>query len=202
MRRIDGVRKAQQKWQAVLAMLVIAIARAAAKEQPEAKPAKAEAHTRQIVVSIPDRKLALLQDGEVIRTYPVAVGAAVSESPSGEFKVVSRLSNPTYYHPHKVIPPGKANPLGTRWIGLDKKGYGIHGTNQPDSIGKAASHGCVRMRRADLEALFSMVRVGDSVVIRADRDELITRVFAADANANVVASASASDSAAVVGGEN
>ena len=200
MRRIDGVRKAQQKWQAVLAVLVIAIARAAAKEQPEVKPAKSEAHTRQIVVSIPDRKLALLQDGEVIRTYSVAVGAVVSESPSGEFKIVSRLSNPIYYHPHKVIPPGKENPLGTRWMGLDKKGYGIHGTNQPGSIGKAASHGCVRMRRADLEELFSLVRVGDSVVIRAERDEFVARIFGGDTN--VVASTQAADSSATVGGEN
>jgi len=124
----------------------------------------------------------------------------VSESPSGEFKIVSRLSNPTYYHPHKVIPPGKENPLGTRWMGLDKKGYGIHGTNQPGSIGKAASHGCVRMRRADLEELFSLVRVGDSVVIRAERDEFVARIFGGDTN--VVASTQAADSSATVGGEN
>ena len=64
-----------------------------------------------------------------------------------------------------VIPPGKANPLGTRWIGLSRKGYGIHGTNNPRSIGRRASHGCIRMRNRDVEELFEMVAVGDRVEI-------------------------------------
>src|SRR5205807_9118242 len=97
---------------------------------------------RQVLVSIPDRKLAVLEGGKVIRTFPVAVGATVSSSPSGEFKVVNRIANPTYYHPGVVIPAGVGNPIGTRWLGLNRKGYGIHCTNEPGSIGKAASHGC------------------------------------------------------------
>ena len=71
----------------------------------------------------------------------VAVGAAVSPSPTGAFKIVNRIPRPTYYHPGKVIGPGKSNPLGTRWLGLSIKGFGIHGTNVPRSIGRAASHG-------------------------------------------------------------
>ncbi|MFB3813044.1 MAG: L,D-transpeptidase [Terriglobales bacterium] len=93
---------------------------------------------------IPDRKLALLEDGQVKKVYPVAVGARRTPSPTGEFKVVNRLVRPTYYCPGQVVPPGAENPLGTRWIGLNQKGYGIHGTNAPKSIGMAASHGCIR----------------------------------------------------------
>jgi lipoprotein-anchoring transpeptidase ErfK/SrfK len=121
---------------------------------------------RRIVVSIPDRKAALVaEDGSVVKVYPVAVGARRSPSPTGEFEIVNRIPKPTYYAPGVVIGPGKANPLGTRWIGLSRKGYGIHGTNAPGSIGRRASHGCIRMRNRDVEELFEMVRVGDRVVI-------------------------------------
>src|SRR5690348_2481039 len=86
---------------------------------------------RRVIVSIPDRKLAVLENGEVLRTFSVSVGTAVSPSPTGEFEIVSRLSDPTYYHAGVVIPAGSNNPLGPRWVGLSKKGYGIHGTNLP-----------------------------------------------------------------------
>lgn len=121
---------------------------------------------RMIIVSLPDKQLALLEDGKVLKTYSIAVGAEVSRSPEGEFTIINRLEKPTYYAPGKVIGPGRDNPLGTRWMGLSKKGYGIHGTNMPKSIGKAASHGCIRMRQRDLEELFAMVRVGDKVQLR------------------------------------
>jgi lipoprotein-anchoring transpeptidase ErfK/SrfK len=132
---------------------------------------------RQVLVSIPDRKLAVLEGGKVIRTFPVAVGATVSPSPSGEFKIVNRIANPTYYHPGVVIPAGAGNPIGTRWLGLNRKGYGIHGTNEPGSIGKAASHGCIRLRNRDMEQLFRTVSVGDTVLIRVDRDEQVAEIF-------------------------
>lgn len=158
------------------AVLLVAIAEAAAQDKSSAGGTP---RNRRIVVSIPDRKLALVEDGRVLRTYPVAVGAAVSPSPTGQFKVVSRLSRPTYYHPGVVIPPGKSNPLGTRWIGLNRKGYGIHGTNEPSSIGKAASHGCIRMAKADLEQFFDEVRVGDTVEIHAHTDSETAAIFSA-----------------------
>jgi len=132
---------------------------------------------RQVVVSIPDRKLAVVQGRRVIRVFPVAVGAAVSPSPTGKFKIVSRLANPTYYHEGAVIPPGTQNPVGPRWVGLSKKGYGIHGTNDPQSIGKAASHGCIRMRNADVEQFYTLVKVGDPVEIRDQHDEQTARMF-------------------------
>ncbi len=162
-------RVGKAKWMA--AVLLMAVADAVAQNQ------NAQAPQRQIVVSIPDRKLALIEDGRVLKVYPVAVGAEVSPSPSGEFKVINRLDNPTYYHKGKVVGPGAANPLGTRWIGLNEPHYGIHGTNAPKSIGKAASHGCIRMGKKDLEEFFTLVKVGDTVVIRAEADEQTARIF-------------------------
>jgi len=122
-------------------------------------------HRRQVLVSVSHRKLAVREDGHLLRVFPVAVGAEVSPSPTGKFQVVTRLVKPTYYHPGKVIGPGAENPLGTRWIGLDRKGYGIHGTNAPASVGTAASHGCIRMRNADVIRVFDEVELGTSVVV-------------------------------------
>ena len=157
------------QWLAVV--LLMAVADAAAQNRGSRRP------DRQILVSIPDRKLALIEDGAVLKVYPVAVGSEETPSPEGEFKIVNRVDKPTYYHKGKVIPAGRWNPLGTRWIGLSEPHYGIHGTNEPKSIGKAASHGCIRMSRKDLEELFMLVRPGDTVIIRAESDEQTARIF-------------------------
>ena len=132
---------------------------------------------RRIVVSIPDRKLALVENDHVVGVYSVAVGAPVSPSPVGTFSVVTRVANPTYYKPGKVVGPGAANPVGTRWIGLSAKGYGIHGTDNPGSIGYAKSHGCIRLRNQDVERLFERVRPGDVVELHAERTPEIERLF-------------------------
>jgi len=136
-----------------------------------------ERQQRKVVVSVIHRKLALVENGRVKKVYPVAVGAAGSPSPSGTFEIKNRLVQPTYYHPGKVIPAGAENPLGTRWIGLSAKGYGIHGTNVESSIGKAASHGCIRMHRQDLEELFADLQVGDEVEIHASVDPELDSIF-------------------------
>lgn len=133
--------------------------------------------SRRVVVSIPDRKLALVENDKVVRLYSVAVGAPVSPSPAGTFTIVTRVSNPTYYRPGKVVAPGAANPIGTRWIGLSQKGYGIHGTDDPRSIGFAASHGCIRLRNRDVEQLFERVRAGDVVELHAERTPDIAQLF-------------------------
>ncbi len=130
-----------------------------------------------IVVSLEDRRLALVEDGAVKKVYRVAVGRDTTPSPTGTFTIVQRVENPTYYQEGQVVPPGPGNPVGTRWMGLDKKGYGIHGTNRPRSIGKAASHGCIRMRQEDLEELFAEVRSGDQVEIVGERDEETAAIF-------------------------
>jgi hypothetical protein len=132
---------------------------------------------REVVVSIPDRKLAVLENGMVLRTFLVSVGASQTPSPTGKFTVINRLADPTYYHSGVVIPPGKTNPLGPRWFGLNQPGYGIHGTSAPSSIGKARSHGCIRMRNRDIVEFASLVNVGDTVEIRGGRDEEIARIF-------------------------
>lgn len=155
----------------MVALLLLAVADAVAQNQTAPAP------QRQVLVSIEDRKLALIEDGRVLKVYPVAVGAEETPSPDGEFKIVNRLEKPTYYHPGKVIAAGAANPLGTRWIGLSHPHYGIHGTNVPSSIGKAASHGCIRMAKRDLEELFTLIHVGDTVTIRATADEQTAQVF-------------------------
>lgn len=139
----------------------------------------AEPVVRRLVVSIPDRKLAVIENNAVVQVFDVAVGAPVSPSPTGTFTIVNRVANPTYYHPGKVIPSGPQNPIGTRWIGLNQKGYGIHGTDQPDSIGFARSHGCIRLRNADVERLFERVRPGDVVELHAERTPEIDSLFAA-----------------------
>ncbi len=132
---------------------------------------------RVVLVSLLDRKLAVLEDGNVLATFPVAVGAESSPSPTGEFEIVNRVANPTYYHPGTVIPSGKDNPVGTRWVGLSQRGYGIHGTNAPSSIGHAASHGCIRLRNRDMEKLFTLLRVGDVVQIHGERDDEVAQAF-------------------------
>src|SRR5262249_14376518 len=96
---------------------------AAAADGSSAAVGTSAAVTRRIVVSIPDKQLALMEDGRVVSQYPVAVGAPVSPSPVGTFTIVNRVSNPTYYRPGRIIEPGTTNPIGMRWIGLSEKGF-------------------------------------------------------------------------------
>jgi lipoprotein-anchoring transpeptidase ErfK/SrfK len=143
----------------------------------EAADAASEPAVRRLVVSIPDRTLAVIENNEVVEVFAVAVGAPKSPSPTGTFTIVNRVANPTYYHPGKVIAPGPQNPIGTRWIGLNQKGYGIHGTDEPSSIGYAKSHGCIRLRNADVERLFERVRTGDVVELHAQRPPELDQLF-------------------------
>jgi len=132
---------------------------------------------RTIVVSLEDRKLALVEDGQVKKVYTVAVGKPSTPSPVGTFAIQRRVKNPVYQHEGKVVQPGAGNPVGTRWMGLSVKGYGIHGTNEPKSIGKAASHGCIRMARKDLEEMYEMVHVGDTVELIGERNDETAQLF-------------------------
>ena len=164
-----------------------------AGEQPESASEKREqkiegkspaplvtaAHKRQIIISIADRQLAVIDHGQVLKTYPIAVGARGTPSPDGDFVIINHAKDPIYRGGDTEIPPGKDNPLGTRWMGLSLKGYGIHGTNVQSSVGKAVSHGCFRMRKQDVEELYTLVQVGDTVMVRRERDSMIAKVFAA-----------------------
>jgi hypothetical protein len=178
----DGTKAINTKAWTVL-ILAIALGSIAWGQTTPSRP------KRLVLVSISDCKLVVLENGNVIRTFPVAVGATVSPSPTGEFEIVNRIANPTYYHSGLVIPPGSQNPVGPRWIGLNKKGYGIHGTNELQSIGKATSHGCIRLRNRDVEQFFRMVRVGDTVEIRGKRDAQIAQIFGGQADTTATATA-------------
>ena len=189
MRRVrtgGDLREAKlQLRQRVLAAFVLLTsvfaASAAAQEQPRMRCDNAAsapvATERRIVVSIPDRRLAVVENGRVVLKFRVSVGAPASPSPAGEFRVINRVANPVYYHPGEVIPAGPDNPVGPRWIGLNIKGYGIHGTNEPRLIGRDVSHGCIRLRNRDVKRLFARVRVGDVVELHATRDAETAGLF-------------------------
>ena len=151
---------------------VLAIAAFEARAQESRHPTEL-GERRRILVSLADRKLVLFEGERVLRVYDVAVGKRSTPSPQGKFAIINRVPNPTWYGPGTVVAPGKSNPLGSRWMGLSAKGYGIHGTNVPTSIGKAASHGCIRMRKQDLEELFEMVTVG-TIVELVDEPSVVT----------------------------
>jgi lipoprotein-anchoring transpeptidase ErfK/SrfK len=153
----------------------------AAKTTVTAQVTAKDAKKRVIVVSLEDRKLALVEDGKVVKVYPVAVGKASTPSPVGTLTIERKVANPTYHHEGRTVAPGPGNPVGTRWMGLSKAGYGIHGTNEPKSIGKAASHGCIRMGKADLEEFYGMVEVGDTVELVGQRNEETAMLFGAPA---------------------
>ncbi len=147
--RLIGKQNGKAMWMGMVVLLVGISALAQTASQPEVSKS-----SRTILISIPDRKLALLEDGKVLKVFPVAVGKESTPSPEGTFTIKSRVANPAYYYQGTVVAPGPENPLGSRWMGPSEKGYGIHGTNAPNSIGKAASHGCIRMAKKDLEELF------------------------------------------------
>jgi len=168
---------------AALILITVDIDRAHAADAPTTSAPSATSITisnpsrRRVVVSIPDRKLAVIEDDAVVTVFPVAVGKAATPSPAGTFTIVNRVSNPTYRRGGKTIAPGANNPVGTRWIGLSQKGYGIHGTDQPRSIGFAKSHGCIRLRNQDVERLFERVRTGDVVELHAERTFELSQIF-------------------------
>jgi lipoprotein-anchoring transpeptidase ErfK/SrfK len=162
---------------AAITVAAMGMAMQAAAQNTQVEAAKQADATRVIVVSLEDRKLALVENGEVKKVYSVAVGKPSTPSPTGTFTIERRVMNPTYHHGDKTVAPGPGNPVGTRWMGLSKAGYGIHGTNEPKSIGKAASHGCIRMAKADLEEFYGMVQVGDTVELIGQRDEETARLF-------------------------
>jgi lipoprotein-anchoring transpeptidase ErfK/SrfK len=184
----------RERMMTALAAVVVAVGRAMAQEQEDARAAAAAPEPgpdRRIIVSIPDRKLALVENGKVVKIYATAVGASKTPSPTGTFTVIRRVPNPTWYHAGRVVGPGKNNPVGTRWIGLSEKGYGIHGTNAPNSIGHNVSHGCIRMRNHDVEELFTLVKIGDVVELHGEVDGLVAQIFHHPTNEPVMTASAA-----------
>lgn len=107
------------------------------------------------------------------QVYPIAVGTSSHPTPVGNFRVIQKQVNPTWFPPNSPwaaglgpVPPGPGNPLGTRWIGTSAPAIGMHGTPVPSSIGTRASHGCIRMYIRDVERLYPQVSIGTPVYIR------------------------------------
>lgn len=119
-----------------------------------------------IVVDKSQNILTLKSDKDIMKTYRVATGKNNS-TPVGNFTIVTRIMNPPWYPPNGgVIASGDPkNVLGSRWLGLSKPSYGIHGTIQPESIGKSVTEGCVRLKNSDVEELYAIVPEGTEVVI-------------------------------------
>jgi lipoprotein-anchoring transpeptidase ErfK/SrfK len=118
-----------------------------------------------IVVDKSQNQLLLTENNRFIKRYAVSTGKDNS-TPVGTFKIVTKVPNPVWYKQDAVVPPDSPeNILGTRWMGIDKAGYGIHGSTDPASIGQQATAGCVRMANGDVEELFSIVPIGTEVTI-------------------------------------
>jgi hypothetical protein len=111
-------------------------------------------------------EMTIHNQGYFVRSYPVGIGKD-GQTPVGRFKVMTRLVNPKYFGMDGVVieADDPANPLGERWIDIGK-GYGIHGTIDPKSIGRAQSRGCIRMHNADVAEVFDLLGEGSEVVIR------------------------------------
>lgn len=142
--------------------------------------------TRELVLDRRRRQLLVLEQGQELRRFPVAVGRPGWETPEGRFRVQELVADPTWEHPvtGETVPPGPANPLGSRWIGFHRDcrgrvGFngsehlvvqgcvsaGFHGTPNRSSVGQAVSHGCVRLFDEHVRELFELVQIGTPVTV-------------------------------------
>ncbi len=137
------------------------------------KPRDAATPGLLIVIRRGANRLTLYDGVKFLRAFPIATGQPSYPTPLGAFKIVVKYKNPTWYPPTqdawakglKPVPPGPNNPLGTRWMGISSPGIGIHGTDEPASIGYSDSHGCIRMQVPQAEWLFDHVDIGTPVYI-------------------------------------
>lgn len=128
-----------------------------------------------VVIFREAKRLTLFDGRRALRTFRIATGTAEYPTPVGNYSIATMQRDPWWIPPpdsdwargKEPVPPGPGNPLGTRWMGLTAPLVGIHGTPDAASIGYSASHGCIRMRVPDAEALFSEVSVGTPVLIVA-----------------------------------
>lgn len=118
-----------------------------------------------ILVDKSQNMLILKADEEVIKTYVVSTGKDNS-TPVGTFKIVNKLLNPTWFKAGAVVPAtSPQNILGSRWLGLNVSGYGIHGTSEPQNLGMQVTQGCVRMANPEVEELYAIIPIGTQVTI-------------------------------------
>lgn len=118
-----------------------------------------------ILVDKSQNILMLKGNNEILKTYTVSTGVNDS-TPSGTYKIVNKLIDPTWYKAGAIVPSeSPENILGSRWMGIDLPGYGIHGTTDETSLGQHITKGCIRMRNQDVEELYAIVPVGVEVTI-------------------------------------
>jgi lipoprotein-anchoring transpeptidase ErfK/SrfK len=134
------------------------------------KPETPVADVVNLVLKLQEKRVYVYRGEKLLAKYPVAIGKKDWETPVGEWQVMEKLKNPawTNFKNGKVVKAGKDNPLGQRWIGFWTDGQdviGFHGTPDIKSIGKAVSHGCVRMYNRDVKALYPLVKVGTIVTV-------------------------------------
>lgn len=137
---------------------------------PEIKPVLPATSTVRLVIKLRERRVYVYEGSKVKASYPVAIGRAGWETPTGSFEVRQKLENPGWTNPitGEQMPPGTDNPLGERWIGFWTDGLnwvGFHGTPNRASVGTAASHGCVRMYNEDVRKLYEIVELGTPVTV-------------------------------------
>jgi lipoprotein-anchoring transpeptidase ErfK/SrfK len=123
-----------------------------------------------VVVRLGKRQVSVYKGEQLVKSYPIAIGKTGWETPTGEFQIVLLEEHPTFksFKSGRIIPPGPDNPLGARWVGFWSDGktqLGFHGTNEPELIGQAVSHGCIRMHNKDVTALYNQVQIGTPVKI-------------------------------------
>jgi lipoprotein-anchoring transpeptidase ErfK/SrfK len=131
-----------------------------------------------IIINKTNNELAFIVDGTVEKVYKVATGKTEELTPEGEFNIIVKAIDP-YYRKKDIVGGAKENPLGTRWIGFDAKEtdgriYGIHGNNNPTSIGMYLTGGCVRMYNEEVEELFTKVPLGTKVFITKSEKDFIS----------------------------
>jgi lipoprotein-anchoring transpeptidase ErfK/SrfK len=151
---------------------------AAPKPDPHGQAATEHKPTH-LVLRLSERRVYLVDDNKEFPTesFPVAIGKDGFETPTGQYHVEEMVVHPDFVkydnsvtpaRPIKYIPPGPLNPLGERWIGFAHgEGWtlGFHGTPNPELLGQAVSHGCVRMRNADVVKVYDRVQVGTPVFV-------------------------------------
>ncbi len=133
--------------------------------------------TREIVIDIRENFLEVREGDRLVAEFPITPGSKTLPAPQGVWKILGIATLPWFRHDEGVlnhgvrtsdfynIPPGPNNPVGVLWMGLNKPGIGIHGTNNPETIGRAGSHGCIRMANWDAARVKDLVTVGNKVTI-------------------------------------
>ncbi|HTL89244.1 MAG TPA: L,D-transpeptidase [Leptolyngbya sp.] len=140
---------------------------------PAAQPIATPIEPVRLEIRLSQRRVNVYQGEHKVKSYSIAVGRPGWETPVGTYTVRQKIRNPAWVHPLKsgeTIPGGDPeNPLGRFWIGFwtdGKNWIGFHGTPNPESVGTAASHGCIRMYNRDVEELFTKVSLGTEVIVR------------------------------------